>query len=187
MNHNEKGFTLLEIIVALAILSLGFLTLVQLFSGGLRLATESDDYLKGLVLAQNQFQRLESEDFDPETLQGEFEEPGYFWEAKIASYSSELRDSAFPVKKVSVRVYWDQEGREKEINLVSVATVGTTRLLTANQLDSRSGTTEPQNDSDNNNPQNTSAENNTGSTNPNPTQPSSSPITPNGGSIATGQ
>ena len=78
MNRNEKGFTLLEILVALVILSLGFLTQVQLFSGGLRLAAQSDQYLKGMVLAQNQFQRLEAVGFETETLKGEFAgEAGY--------------------------------------------------------------------------------------------------------------
>ncbi len=186
MSHNEKGFTLLEIIVALAILSLGFLTLVQLFSGGLRLTTYSEEYLKAMVLAQNQFQELESNDFEMDPMNGEFEEEGYFWEAKVGSYESELRDNAFPVKKVTLRVYWDQEGREKEINLVSIATKGSVSTLTTNDLDIKFNNTNTGKDSSDNESSTNSKGSNTGSNNQNFSQPTSNSTSPNGGSFATG-
>jgi general secretion pathway protein I len=47
----EQGFTLLEIIVALAILSLSVVSLIQLSSQSLRLVKTSDDYQQAAQLA----------------------------------------------------------------------------------------------------------------------------------------
>jgi general secretion pathway protein I len=47
----QQGFTLLEIIVALAILSLAIVTLMQLSSQSLRLVKSSDDYQQAAQLA----------------------------------------------------------------------------------------------------------------------------------------
>src|SRR5262245_50749984 len=47
----QQGFTLLEIIVALAILSLAIVTLMQLSSQSLRLVKNSDDYQQAAQLA----------------------------------------------------------------------------------------------------------------------------------------
>jgi len=68
-----------------------------------------------------------------------------------------------------MRVYWDRDGREKVIQLVSVVTVGTTRTLTAEQLETKSGAATSENDS---NAPETSTGNNSNSTTPN--QPGSS-------------
>jgi prepilin-type N-terminal cleavage/methylation domain-containing protein len=48
MLRNEKGFTLLEIIVSMTILAMGVLTLVQLFSGSINQAAQAERYLNGV-------------------------------------------------------------------------------------------------------------------------------------------
>ena len=44
---NNDGFSLLEVIVALAIMAMGFVTVLQLFSGSIRSVSLSEQYLKG--------------------------------------------------------------------------------------------------------------------------------------------
>ena len=48
---NDDGFSLLEVIVALAIMAMGFITVLQLFSGSIRSVSLSEQYLKGTSLA----------------------------------------------------------------------------------------------------------------------------------------
>lgn len=137
MRLDQKGFTLLEIIVALAILSLGFLAAVQLFSGGLRLAANSDSYVTGAVLAHNKFSELEIMDFKTDILEGRFENKrDYRWELDIAPYESgpEIVSGSSNLKKVSLRVFWLDEGREKEIELTSLKIMGETNPMTPDQM-----------------------------------------------------
>jgi general secretion pathway protein I len=47
----SRGFTLLEVLVALAILGLAIVTLMQLSSQGLRLLRLSDDYQQAVLVA----------------------------------------------------------------------------------------------------------------------------------------
>lgn len=49
---SEAGFTLLEVMVSLAILGFGILTVIQLFSGGLGLALAATDHAGAVSLAR---------------------------------------------------------------------------------------------------------------------------------------
>ncbi|MBF0566541.1 MAG: prepilin-type N-terminal cleavage/methylation domain-containing protein [Nitrospirae bacterium] len=50
--RTQSGFTLIETMVAIAIMAIGLTTLMQLFSGSLRLVTYSEDYTRAAILAQ---------------------------------------------------------------------------------------------------------------------------------------
>ena len=129
MMKNENGFLLLEIIVALVILSLGFLTVVQLYSGGLLLGSRSDQYLKGIALANHKFSELEIENFDTETFEAIFaNEPGYRWQLDIQPYNANLHiaESNIQISQVTLNVFWTDSGQEKNIQLTSLKILGTT-------------------------------------------------------------
>jgi len=136
MLSNEKGFTLLEIIVALTILATAILTLVSMFSGGLNLASQSERYLNGVFLAQQKFSQLELEDFKSEALEGVFENQDvYRWQLEVLPYDSALNneDARIKIQQVSL-------GQEKEVRLVSLKTLGETHTASVGQLDSSSQT-----------------------------------------------
>ena len=44
----ERGFTLIEIVVAIAILGIGLVVIIELFGGGLRLERTSEEYTKAV-------------------------------------------------------------------------------------------------------------------------------------------
>jgi prepilin-type N-terminal cleavage/methylation domain-containing protein len=128
--RNEKGFTLLEVIVAMAILATGFLAVVQLFSGGARLASASDEYLRGVALAQHKFTQLELKDFQSDETSGEFEnDPAYRWSFEQEPYASPLNDSAngIQLSQVTLTVTWDGPTEERTIRLTSLKTDGEIR------------------------------------------------------------
>ena len=138
MLRNEKGFTLLEIIAALTILATGILALVYLFSGGLNQAAQAERYLNGVYLAQQKFSQLELDDFKAEALEGEFEnQEAYRWQLEILPYDSALNDenARINIQQVSLRVYWEDEGLEKEVRLVSLKTQGEIHVASVQQLE----------------------------------------------------
>jgi len=138
MLRNEKGFTLLEVIVSLAILAGAILMLVQLFSGALNQAAQADRYLNGVYLAQQKFSQLEMANFKSEFTEGEFEnQEGYRWQLEVLPYESPLNneEARIKIQKVSLRVYWEDRDQEKEVRLVSLKTLGETHVAPASQLE----------------------------------------------------
>ena len=144
MLRNERGFTLLEIIVSMTILAGGVLTLVQLFSGSLHQAAQADQYLNGVYLAQQKFSQLEMNNFKSDVTEGSFEnQEGYHWQLEALPYESPLNNEEAHIKieKISLRVYWEDKGQEKEVQLVSLKTLGETHVAPADQLRPLSQTT----------------------------------------------
>ena len=143
MFRNEKGFTLLEIIVSMTILATSVLTLVQLFSGAMNQAAQADRYLNGVYLAQQKFSQLEMDGFNTDDNEGTFEDEIYRWQLEILPYESPLNseDARIELQKVSLRVYWEDKNQEREVQLVSLNVLGETHTAPASLLDLSSQTT----------------------------------------------
>ena len=63
-NLSDNGFSLLEVIVALAIMAMGFVTVSQLFSGSIRSIGLSEQYLKATTLAHSKLGELEINNYN---------------------------------------------------------------------------------------------------------------------------
>jgi len=138
MLRNEKGFTLLEIIVAMTILAATILTLIQMFSGSLNQAAQTDQYLNGVYLAQQKFSQLELDNFKSDAIEGDFDNlDDYHWQLEILPYESALNneEARINIQKISLRVYWEDGGQEKEVKLVSLKTLGKTHAASILELD----------------------------------------------------
>lgn len=105
----ENGFTLLETIVALAIMSAGIVLVLQLFSGGLRSAGISGDYTTAVIYAR---QIMEEQLLKPEQAAGSFDD-GYTWQADLSDFDSPDYADA-KVKKIVVTVKW---GKQRSVEL----------------------------------------------------------------------
>ncbi|MBI5576776.1 MAG: prepilin-type N-terminal cleavage/methylation domain-containing protein [Deltaproteobacteria bacterium] len=112
----EGGFTLLEVIVALAILAAGLLGLIELLSGSLRLAGGARDSNAASLYAS---QRLEEAMLAPSPAEGE--ETGLFgekyrWTARTSFLPEEEGRPYRPVH-VQVTVRWDDGGRDRAVSV----------------------------------------------------------------------
>jgi general secretion pathway protein I len=58
LSRGGKGFTLIEIVVALAILAIGLMVIMELFSGGQRSARMSEDYTKATWHGQAKMEEM---------------------------------------------------------------------------------------------------------------------------------
>lgn len=135
----SPGFTLLEVLIAIAILGVSLITLFELFSGGLRLGRASEDYLKATLFAQKKINELRLANFTLEEGEedGVFEEDqNYRWSAIVEPFARETEgveketkdgeDEAAgeetkirkPMQKVELKVSWKSGGKPKELSLV---------------------------------------------------------------------
>lgn len=124
----DKGFTLLEVIVAVTILGTGLVTVIGTFSGGLRSAILSNDYSKALFLARKKAGELE--------IQGSFSSSsGIFETEEFSMYKWRVDAEDYPVViyakskiaprviNVKITVSWNDGKGKKKIELVTLKTV----------------------------------------------------------------
>jgi len=114
----REGFTLLEVIVALAILAAGLLGLLELLSGSLRLSGTARDTTAASVYAS---QRLEEALLAPRPVEGV--ETGLFGEryrwTTETSFLPEEETLPFRPMRIQVTVAWEDGARERAVSLVA--------------------------------------------------------------------
>jgi len=89
MNRGKRnpGFTLIEVVVALAILGIGLVVIIELFGGGLRLGRVSQEYTKASGYARMKMEEINLASALEEGIQkGEFD--GQFrWQVEVKKVS----------------------------------------------------------------------------------------------------
>ncbi len=131
--YHARGFTLIEVIVSLAIMGISIVTILQLFSGGLRSIKVSDDYLRAAILAQNKMNELESKFNIFINQEGVFEQDdNYHWSLSVENYDlaglhpqfenlkDENTEKSIFVDKVRLKVFWNTEHGQREMELVTL-------------------------------------------------------------------
>ncbi len=115
----EGGFTLIEVIVSMAILSITFVLIMQLFAGGLRASRTSCDFTRAVVHAKDKMEELSGK---PVQESGEFED-GFKWETELQAYE-ELEETGLNLLKIKVKVSWDDAlNKERSVELVGLRLV----------------------------------------------------------------
>jgi Tfp pilus assembly protein PilV len=134
MKRNDRrstrngGFTLMEVLVAGVIMTISFVLVMQLFSGGQRLSKSSCDYTRAVVHAKDKMEEISPA---PEAGSGEFED-GFKWEAVVEPFATPENDggeSLFSLLLIKVKVLWDENDKEHSVELVSLKTVSTEETL----------------------------------------------------------
>ena len=135
--RNDRGFSLLEVIVALLIMAGGFLAVVNLFSGSVRSVNLSSQYLKAVTLANSKMNELEIENFFVDDKSGRFEnEESYRWELDIEPYDSSLNDesSGIQLQNILLKVFWNDNGKSRKLELATLRLDGQTYPLADKKL-----------------------------------------------------
>jgi general secretion pathway protein I len=108
----QDGFTLIEVLVAFAILSLTVVVAVQGFAGGLRLLKLSGDHQRAILIADQKAREV----VVPKEGREEGTEGGFAWERVIKPVPApELDVPGRPAKwhlyEISVQVAWGEQRR----------------------------------------------------------------------------
>ena len=136
--RNEQGFSLLEVVVALTILSGGFLTVLNLFSGSVLSVDFSGQYLKAVTLANSKINELEMLNFQSNEYSGKFKnEEDYRWEVDIAPHDSPLNDSGsgIQLQKILLKVSWQDRGQTRNVELATLHLKGQTYPVSDSSLE----------------------------------------------------
>ena len=129
----SSGFTLLEVLVAMAILGIGLCVILELFSGGLRSAKVSEEYVKATWHGKGKMEEvLSAKDLTEGVTEGAFDSL-FSWtlEVKKANPSvsaaepigeEEVESLPVDLYQVVLKVTWPSGARQRTIELESLRT-----------------------------------------------------------------
>jgi general secretion pathway protein I len=125
----DNGFTLLEVVVALAILGIGLTVIIELFSGGLRLARTSEEYTKAMNYGSTKMEEIMTQqNMEEGTEEGEFDDT-FRWQVGVTKLDvlpgEKSTDFKPPVElyQVKVDVLWKSGSKERSARLESYRTI----------------------------------------------------------------
>ncbi|MGD0915728.1 MAG: type II secretion system protein [Thermodesulfobacteriota bacterium] len=120
------GFTLIEVVVALAILGIGLTVIIELFSGGLRLARTSQEYTKAMNFARMKMEEISSkQNIEEGSDEGKCDDDMFHWQVQVKKLDilPVEKDSDFkpPVDLFQVRVdiLWKSGAQERSASIES--------------------------------------------------------------------
>ena len=134
--NSQTGFTLLEILLAIAILGVAVTVIMQQFSAGLRIARTSKTYTTATIYAKQMLEEyLLAEEMEEGEASGTFDD-GFTWNVSIAPYEDYMEGEGateeqqelyeyLPLEMFRVEsvVSWMEGGREKSVALATLKTV----------------------------------------------------------------
>lgn len=126
----DRGFTLIEVLVSMAVLGMTLGLIIVLMGQGLRTVRRTEGYSRALLLARERMDdgmRTAGLDLDVEegVVRGSRD---YHWEKRVVPLSSDESsqnvnsESTKPsLYRVEVKIHWSEGSKEKELALESVA------------------------------------------------------------------
>lgn len=120
----KSGFTLLEVLVALAVLGIALVVIFQLFSADLKGLATSDDYANAVIKAESKMREILDDDTLSEKTWSEMTEDGYRIDAVVTNAIAE-RTENLQVKllEINLAVHWTSGIRERTITLKTMKLV----------------------------------------------------------------
>ena len=113
LKHKHRGFTLLEVMVAMAIIAIAMTAVLNSQSQSISLASEAKFSTTATLLAQMKMAEISRG--NPQELtsdSGDFGEdfPGYTWEVKVENVSADLPENvSTQIRQINVTISWGEE------------------------------------------------------------------------------
>jgi len=114
---NKRGFLLYDVLLALAILSIGLVTVLRSFSTSLQAVRTSRDYFKATLLLEDKLWEMERENsLPPGISRSSFPSSKFSWKVETSAIEEEEDMSLSAVK---VTISWKEGKGEKDIELTT--------------------------------------------------------------------
>lgn len=128
--HAQAGYTLIEIVVAFAILALGLTLLLGTLSGATRQVRQAGDAGRAALHAQSLLDEF-GELPQPGSRDGEFEQGRYRWRMDVAPWNDpaprggprRIDPNAARLLRLQLRVEWGEGGPSRRIDLSTLRLV----------------------------------------------------------------
>ena len=122
--RRQRGFTLLEILVAFIVLAILGGALLQLFQGGLQNVGLSSEYTQAALLARSKLAELEARaELSPGEEEGAFDDR-FRWRLAISPYleadGSVPPESAVQAMQLELDVLWGEAADERSYRVASL-------------------------------------------------------------------
>lgn len=122
--RQQKGFTLLEVLVAVSVLGIAIVAVLQLFSSNLRSIATSEDYAYAAIKAESKLRDIITEKELREKTMDEITDDGYRLSVSISEDKKDRTDKLnIRLMKVNVTVQWTKDRKDKSM------TVGTLKVV----------------------------------------------------------
>lgn len=125
----NRGFTLIEIVVAMAILGVGLIVIIELFSGGLRLGRISEEYTQAIGLARMKLEEISlAEQLREGSEKGEFNKD-FRWQVGVKKVDLLLVEKGLEFKppvefyQIKVNITWKSGYKERSTEIESYRTI----------------------------------------------------------------
>lgn len=126
--HKERGFSLLEILVAFSILALSLGILLNIFSSGANTAAVAEEYTAAVQIAESLMAQTGVETALQAGQTSGLEDEKYRWQVTISPYIPSIAKfdalaATVSLYKVNVRVDWDEGGSGRQFALTTLKLV----------------------------------------------------------------
>jgi prepilin-type N-terminal cleavage/methylation domain-containing protein len=118
--EGAAGFTLLEVVVSLALLGLLLSAAFGVFAAGMRSSRSSTEYTRAVIEAERIVKDVQASGIRPEVRQG-VTDRGFRWRAETTSDRSNADDAPAQLFHIRVSVAWQSGQAEKQVDLVTLA------------------------------------------------------------------
>ena len=129
MMVRNRGFTLMEVVISLAILAIGLTIIIELFSGGLRLGRTSKEYTMAVNYARLKLEEIAfKQTLEEGTEEGEFDEP-FRWQVGLKKVDilpvgdkSDFKP-LIELFQIKVNIIWKSGSQERSVGIESYQTI----------------------------------------------------------------
>ncbi|MFH1155011.1 MAG: type II secretion system protein [Pseudomonadota bacterium] len=131
---HARGFTLIETLVSLVVLSIAITMVLQLFSGGMNAKSRAEDYTRAVFHASEVMELLLASSTILEApTAGEWED-GYSWSAELAEETDEtaepedsvIKETGPKLYRLTVTVSWQRGEAGRHYSLTTLTLVNKT-------------------------------------------------------------
>lgn len=116
--NSHRGFTLLEVLVAIALLGIAVAVVLQLFSANLRAIATSGDYVSAATKAEAKMREILDDDELSEKSWSETTDDGYRIDVSINDVlKARTENLQVRLLEIDLIIHWTRETKEKSLTL----------------------------------------------------------------------
>jgi len=122
--NSRKGFTLLEVLIAVAILGVAVSIVLQLFSANLRALSASSDYVAAAAMAEAKMRWVLDDNALTEKSLSETTNDGYRIDVSVTEVLKDRTENLqLALMEVSLTIHWTSGSKEKSLTVKTMKSV----------------------------------------------------------------